>query len=136
MNLHHSGYVLMRIILADHHAQARWALKTMLEEQPELNLVGEAVNAQDLLMVANEHSADLFLVDKELPGCPTEDLIASLHTLLPRPIVIVMSSKIECSRVSLKAGADAFVSKEDQPDWLLEILYTYVKRMKNGGTSE
>jgi|WetSurMetagenome_2_1015567.scaffolds.fasta_scaffold400029_1 DNA-binding NarL/FixJ family response regulator len=120
----------MRILLADHHAQAHWALKTMLEEQPELILVGEAEDAQDLLMVAKEHTADLVLVDKGLPGCPIEDLIASLHALLPRPIVIVMSSEIEYSRVALKAGADAFVSKEDQPDWLLEKLQKYSNQVK------
>ncbi len=39
----------MRVILADHHAQARWALETMLEEQPEFDLIGQAANAEGLL---------------------------------------------------------------------------------------
>ena len=126
----------MRVLLADHHAQAHWALKTMLEEQPELILVGEAVDAQDLLVIASECIADLILVDKELPGIPIEELIVSLHAFLPRPIVIVMSSEIEYSRVSLKVGADAFVSKADGPAWLVEILHTYVERIKNGVNPE
>ena len=125
----------MRVLLADNHAQALWGLKAMFEEQPGLNLVGEAVDAENLLMVAKKSSADLVLVDCELPGSPIADLITSLHKLEPRPIVIVMSSEIENSRALLKAGADAFVSK-GEPDWLLEILHTYVKRLNNGCASE
>src|SRR4030043_772712 len=109
----------MRIILADHHTQSCWALKTLLEEQPEFDLIGDADNAQILLELAEKHLPDVILVDSELPGIYIEDLISRLHTLEPRPTVIVMSSEFENSRKLLKAGADAFVSKGDQPDWLL-----------------
>jgi DNA-binding NarL/FixJ family response regulator len=119
------GAIFMRIILADHHTQACWALKTLLEEQPEFDLVGDADNANTLLELAKKHLPDVILVDCELPGIYIEDLISSLHTLSPRPTVIVMSSEFENSRKLLKAGADAFVSKGDQPDWLLEILRKY-----------
>lgn len=119
----------MRIILADHHAQPRWALKTLLEEQPEFELIGEAVDAQGLLMLAEQHPADLVLLDKGLPGLYIEDLIAKLRALQPRPIIIVMSSEFEYSRVLLNAGADAFVSKGDEPDWLLEKLHRYAKKI-------
>jgi len=115
----------MRIILADHHVQPRLALKTLIGEQPEFDLIGEAKDAQGLLFLAGAHTADLILLDRELPGISTKDLIASLHALQPRPIVIVMSSDFETSRSVLKAGADAFVSKGDEPDWLLEKLHQY-----------
>lgn len=117
----------MRIILADHHAQPLWTLKTLLEEEPEFDLVGEAVNAQDLLSLAEKHIPDLVLVDRELPGERIQDLIATLHALKPRPIIIVMSSEIAFSRLVLRAGADAFVSKVDDPAWLVEKLQTYTK---------
>jgi len=63
------------------------------------------------------------------------DLIASLHALEPRPIVIVMSSEIEYSRVLLKAGADAFVSK-GEPDWLLEKLHRYAEQVNMRGGAD
>lgn len=115
----------MRIILADHHAQALWALKTLLVEQPEFQLVGEAENTVDLIHAAKNLSTDLILVDWELPGCPIADLIKNLHTNNPRPVVIVMSSKLEYGSMLLKSGADAFVSKTEHPDWLLETLHKY-----------
>ncbi|KPK08347.1 MAG: hypothetical protein AMJ56_11825 [Anaerolineae bacterium SG8_19] len=126
----------MRIILADHHRQALWALKTTLQEESELEIVGEVMDSEGLLMLAENAAADLVLVDRKLPGDPINDLISRLQTLEPRPIIIVMSSNSEDSRLMLKAGADAFVSKGDQPDWLLETLRQYAKRTKNVGEPE
>jgi len=118
----------MRIILADHHPQALWALKTILQEKSKLEIAGEATNADDLLTLAVENPPDLALIDWELPGRSIEDLITDLHACKPRPTVVVMGSKPEYGRMLLKAGADAFVSKGDQPDWLLETLQKYENR--------
>ena len=120
----------MRILLADHHVHPRWALENLIEEQPEFDLVGEAQDAQGLLILAEKHTPDLVLIDRELPGIPIEDLIDRLHALRPKPIVVVMSSESQFSRVILKAGADAFVSKGDEPIWLLEKLQKYAKQFK------
>jgi len=122
----------MRIILADHHTQVRWALKTLLDEHQEFDLIGESGDTESLLELAEKHIPDLVLLDSELPGIYIEDLIARLHKLEPRPTVIVMSSDFENSRKLLKAGADAFVSKGDEPDWLLEILYKFENQTRVG----
>ncbi len=111
----------MRIILADHHPQALWALKTMLQERAEFEITGEAIDADSLLALAVANPPDLALVDRELPGRSIEDLIADLHAFKPSPIVVLMSSESEYGSMLLKAGADAFVSKGDRPEWLIEI---------------
>ena len=115
----------MHIILADHHPQALWALKTMLQEKPKLEVTAEATDACNLLTLAEENPPDLILMDWELPGGSIDDLITELHMLKPKPVVVVMSSRPEQGRMLLKAGADAFVSKSDQPDWLLDILHKF-----------
>lgn len=122
----------MRIILADHHVQPCWALRTLLEEQPEFDFIGETGDAPSLLELAERQLPDLILIDSELPRMNMEILISKLHEQDPRPTVIVMSSNFEDSRKLLKAGADAFVSKGDQPEWLLEILYKYNDQIKVG----
>ena len=116
----------MRIILADHDPQACPALKASLSAQPGFVLVGEALDAQELLTLAQNKGVDLVLFNSELPGCPFEELITRLHSLPSRPKVIAMSTRLECGSAMLKAGADAFVSKGDQPDWLLEKLQQYM----------
>ena len=120
----------MRIILADHHEESRMALEALLEEQPEFDLIGVALDAQGLLQLAEKLTPNLFLLDGELPDIPIDELIARLHALEPRPIVIVMSGEVESSRKMLKAGADVFVSKVDEPDWLLDKLQKYAKQFK------
>ena len=115
----------MRIILADHHPQALWALKTTLQEKSKFEVTGEAKDAEHLLGLVVQNPPDLVLVDWELPGKPIEDLITELHGCKTKPAVIVMGSQPEYGRMLLKAGADAFISKGDQPDWLLETLQKF-----------
>ena len=122
----------MRIILADHHVQPCEALRILLEEQPEFDIIGETGDAPSLLKLAESQLPDLILIDSELPGTNIENLISKLHTQDPRPTVIVLSSNFEDSRKLLKAGADAFVSKGDQSEWLLEILLKYENQIKVG----
>lgn len=122
----------MRIILADHHAQPLWGLKLLLEENSDFDLIGEAENTQSLLELVEKYPVDLILVDCELPGIYIEDLITSIHAIAPMATIITMSSDYENSRKMLKAGADAFVSKGEQADWLLEILRKYEKQTRVG----
>jgi DNA-binding NarL/FixJ family response regulator len=120
----------MRIILADHHPEPLAALSALLDELPEFDLIGETADGQGLLVLAGKHAADLVLMDSDLPGITIEDLITRLHALEPSPIVLGMSSEFENSRRMLKSGADAFVSKGDEPEWLLEKLHKYAKQVK------
>lgn len=120
-----------RVLLADQHTQSLWALKGYIEERSEFVIVGEVTDAQSLLeMVKSQLESgqviDLVLVDSELPGRPITDSILNLLSLEPWLKVVVMSSNPEHSRKVLQAGADAFVSKGDQPDWLLETLLRLV----------
>lgn len=120
----------MRIIVADHHENSRWALKLALEEHPEFNIVGEAVDSEGLLDQSSNLQPDLILMERGLPGSPIEDLIADLHAIVPKPIVMVMSTDPEYGKIVLIAGADAFVSKGDEPYWLMEKLHKYAKVVK------
>lgn len=108
----------------------------MLQEEPDLEIVGEAVDTEGLFELAKKAKADLVLIARKLPGCQIRGLISDLHVIEPRPIVIVMSTHIEDSRMTLEAGADAFVSKGDQPDRLLETLRQYTRPAENPSGSE
>jgi DNA-binding NarL/FixJ family response regulator len=123
----------MLIILADPHPKSLWGLKTMLQETPELELIGEAVDSDGLLALVAIRAPDLILLDMELPGSSIEDLITELHASPSRPVLVGMSTKPEYGRMMLKAGADAFVSKSDQPDWLLETLRKFEQRLRKKG---
>ena len=81
----------MRVLLADDQSKVRSALQLLLEQEPGMSLVGEAVEAEDLLAQAEAPQPDLVLLDWELPGLRTDDWLSTLRTLCPRLKVIVCS---------------------------------------------
>ena len=112
----------MRVLIADQHTKTTRALRMLLQEEPGISAICEASDAESTLKLAAAKALDLVLLDGELPGRPIKDLIDDIQSLSPAPKVIGMSSDLEQGRMFLRAGADAFVSKGDQPDWLLTTL--------------
>lgn len=53
----------MRVLLVDSHAQERSMLRRIVKQEPELSVVGEATDAQDLLAQAQAVHPDLLLLD-------------------------------------------------------------------------
>jgi DNA-binding NarL/FixJ family response regulator len=113
----------MRILLSENRSKVRWALRQLLEQEPELSVVGEAAEVQDLLVQLQKTRPDLVLLDWELPGLQANALLSILHSLY-RPLkVIAISGSRETRQAALDAGADAFISKEDPLEWLLITLH-------------
>ena len=117
----------MRVMLADSHTQIRWALRTVIEEEPGLTLVGEVSEAQNLLSQVQSLQPDLILLEWELPG-RSNGFLAQLHALNLDSHVIVLSSQPELRKAVLSAGAEAFVSKADAPEQLLATLRNLVRQ--------
>ena len=116
----------MRVLLADDHPRVRSALRLILEQEPNFQVVGEAADATGLLLAAAERVPDLVLLDWELPGLPAAQLLRLL--LYERPLlkVIAMSSRPEVAQSALDAGAQAFLSKSEPPEQVLLILHAFL----------
>jgi DNA-binding NarL/FixJ family response regulator len=114
----------MRVLLADAHPEVRWALRTAIGEEPGFTLVGEVVAAEDLLALARALRPDVILLEWELPGGPVQDLLAILRAHAPELSVIVLGRQPGFAQTALVAGADAYVSKANGPEQLLEALHS------------
>ena len=101
----------MRVIVADDQTKVRSALRLLLEHQPHVEILGEAVDTTGLLDWAKAACPDLVLLDWELPGLPAAALLPLLHDHCPALRVIALSSRPEVRQAALDTGADAFVSK-------------------------
>jgi two-component system response regulator DesR len=112
----------MRVLLADHHSQVRWALRTAIKEEPGLVVVGEVLESETLLSQAQALRPDLILLEWELPGRPLEEVLSTLHALNNGCQVFILSRQPECETAALEAGADAFISKATAPEELLATL--------------
>ena len=112
----------MRILLADTQAKVRFALRALLEQQPGLIVVGEAVEAKQVLAQVEAAQPDLVLLDWNLRGLAAADLLPALRRICPDLRVIALSARPEMRPAALAAGADAFASKADSPERLLEAI--------------
>jgi DNA-binding NarL/FixJ family response regulator len=112
----------MRVIIADDEPKVRSALRLLLEQEPELAVVGEAGARGTVLALAGKALPDLVLVDWELPGGSAESLLAGLRRLNPRMLVLVMSGRPEVRKAALAAGANCFVCKGDPPETVLKAI--------------
>jgi DNA-binding NarL/FixJ family response regulator len=112
----------MRVILADNQTKVRFALRVLLERQLGLEIVGEAVNAQDLLRQTEAAHPDLILLGWELPGLSADSLLPGLRKLCPALVVIALSGRLGVRQVALSSGVNAFVSKSDPPERLLATI--------------
>jgi DNA-binding NarL/FixJ family response regulator len=125
---HQLGVTWMRILLADDQPRVRFALRVLLERQPGLKVVGEAIDAEDLLTQAEVTCPDLVLLGWELPGLRAANSLSALRKVGPNLFVIALSGRPEARRAALAAGADAFVSKTDLPERLLAAIHGYWRR--------
>jgi DNA-binding NarL/FixJ family response regulator len=112
----------MLILLADGRSKVRFALRVLLERQPGLEVVGEVVNAEDLINKVENTCPDLILLDWDLPGLQAEQTIAILRDFCPELHVIVLSGRPESERAALNADVDAFIHKTSQPENLLAAI--------------
>ena len=103
----------MYVSLADSQAEESAELRQLFELEPELCLVGEAVEAQDLLAQAQVVHPDLVLLDWELPGLQGTDLLLALHCFGCPIKVVAFSERTEARQEALSAGSDAFVSRDE-----------------------
>ena len=118
----------MRVLLADDRPKTRFALRLLLERQPGIQVVGEAADADELLVQAKVTYSNVVLLDWELPNLAIKgSLLSALRGVCPHLCVIALSGRPETRMAALAAGADAFVSKADPPERLLAAV-------RNAGT--
>jgi PAS domain S-box-containing protein len=104
----------IRILLADDHQVVRQGLHALLEQEPDMEVVAEAVEAAATVRLARELTPQVVILDADLPGLPSIELIRQLLTESPGVKVIALSMHTD-RRVALnmlKAGAVAYLLKD------------------------
>ncbi|NLH08649.1 MAG: response regulator transcription factor [Chloroflexi bacterium] len=112
----------MRVLLADAQAKVRSALRLLLEQEPDMEVAAEVSDGRALLAAAGANEGDIVLVDWFLPGVAPDWLVAELRSRWPHLYIIALSGRPEAAAAATWAGADAFVSKCDPPEALLDAV--------------
>ncbi|MCC6539840.1 MAG: response regulator transcription factor [Bryobacterales bacterium] len=103
-----------RVMLADDHAILRAGLKLVIEREPDLQVVGEAVDGRQAVDLALDSELDVLVMDVAMPGL--NGIEAARQILLKKPALglVILSMHADESYVlrSLKAGARGYLLKE------------------------
>jgi diguanylate cyclase (GGDEF)-like protein len=112
---------VIRLLVCDESDSARGELRATLEEQDEIEVVGEAVDAEEAIALAAALSPDVVLLDAELPLADGEAATFRIKRLLPGVRIVALAGSADRQAVDalIAAGADAYCVK-GAPLWELE----------------
>ncbi|OEV12060.1 response regulator [Streptomyces nanshensis] len=110
----------IRVLIVDDHQVVRRGLRTFLEVQDDIEVVGEAADGAEGVARAEELRPDIVLMDVKMPGTDGIEALRELRRLENAARVLVVTSFTEQRTVvpALRAGAAGYVYKDVDPDAL------------------
>lgn len=114
----------MRVLLADDHGIVRRGMRALLEDEPDIELVGEAADGRDALRLAIDLKPDIAIIDIAMPLLNGIDLTAQAVKQLPSLKAIILSMHADETYVlrALTAGAKAYLLKEATEEDLVPAI--------------
>ncbi len=112
------------ILLVDDHAVVRQGLRTFLELQPDMVVVGEAGNGQTAVALTKALTPDVVLMDLVMPQLDGIEATRQIRALSPQTQVLVLTSFTEDDKVfpAIKAGALGYLLKDVAPGDLIKAV--------------
>jgi DNA-binding NarL/FixJ family response regulator len=103
----------LRVLIADDHPLLLAGLRRTLETQDDIEVVGQAQSAPELLALIERRQPAVVLTDLRMPGVDGFDLITRIRESWPPIKLVVLSASDDRSSVdgALRAGASAFIVK-------------------------
>src|SRR3970282_1052685 len=114
----------IRVLIVDDHQVVRQGLRTFLELQPQIEVVGEAADGSAAVELARRLAPDIVLMDLVMPGCDGVSATRQIGQLGLRTRVIVLTSFAEDDKVfpAIQAGAASYLLKDVTPEDLLAAI--------------
>jgi NarL family two-component system response regulator LiaR len=121
-----AGASAIRVLIVDDHAVVREGLRTFLELQDGIDVVGEAGDGVQALEQAAALSPDVILMDLVMPRLDGVAAMRKLRERAPRSRVIVLTSFLDDGRLmpALQAGAAGYLLKDVEPAELARAVRT------------
>jgi len=115
----------IRIVIAEDHLIARVGVKTIINTQPDMTVVGEAANGMQAVELYRKHRPDVTLMDVRMPVLSGVEAIIAIRAEFADASIIALSTYggDEDIRRALQAGARAYLTKDVLHDELLRAIH-------------
>ena len=121
---------MIRILIADDHAFVRQGLTQYLELFADLDVVGNAADGDQAVVLAHELQPDVVLMDISMPAAAGSQLLSgidatrSITDTLPAVKVVILTSSADRKMVldAINAGASGYILKDREPDDIVRAV--------------
>ncbi len=114
----------IRVFIADDHELVRYALKTVLDVEDDIEVVGEGVDSDTAISGCTEASPDVLVLDLRMPGDGGVEVCRKVRDVCPDTAVLVLTSFDEDEELFgvLSAGACGYILKDSRPDRIVHAI--------------
>jgi len=114
----------VRVLIADDHAVVRRGLRTFLDLDSDIEVVGEAVNGEEAIQFARERRPDVVLMDLLMPVVDGLTAIRRIREELPEVEVLALTSVLDDASVTgaIRAGAIGYLLKNTEAEELRRAI--------------
>lgn len=120
----------IRVVLADDHLVVRQGVRTMLNAQPDITVIGEAADGLELVRLVEKLKPEVLLTDIAMPNLNGLEAISQIHKDFPALRIIILSMHSASSYVirALRNGVLAYLLKDDD----FEQVITAIRMVMDG----
>jgi len=114
----------IRVFLADDHELVRYALRSLLEVEPDMEVVGEAADSESAVRGCLEAVPDVLLLDLRMPGAGGVEVCREVHRTCPSVSIVILTSFDGDEEVfgAVGAGACGFLLKDTAPEPMAQSI--------------
>ncbi len=117
---------MIRVVIVDDHEVVRHGLRFMLEQRPDIEVIGEGADGKQAAALAGDLLPDVMLLDLLMANMNGIEAVREIKRIAPNTKIIILTSYYESDQIfgAIKAGALSYLLKESSTDELLEAIYS------------
>lgn len=121
----------IRVVLADDHVFVRDGIKSLLENEANIEVVGEATDGLEAMKIVETEKPDLLILDIRMPNLTGIEVVEKLRSQnnFVKIVMLSMHESEEYVLKSIRAGADGYLLKGSSKEEFLKAVHT----VANGG---
>ena len=120
---------IIRIVIAEDHVVVRKGLYSLLDHEPDISVVGEAVDGEEAVALTKQLSPDLVVMDIRMEKMGGVEATRIIRETCPETSILVLTGfgDKDILQEAMRAGAHGFLLKDAYPDELIDAIHRLIK---------